>query len=117
MNTLKDVIDRLKVEGMLTRNSGTHSIKSMKELLTQNIEASLEISSQLKEMGAVVPQLAQSEGDTNKGDALEAWRFINVGKRSHVSFLTLVHHLCFDERCTALPSFDHSCVTALRHAA
>jgi len=72
MNTLKDVIDRLKVEGMLTRNSGTHSIKSMKELLTQNIEASLEISSQLKEMGAVVPQLAQSEGDTNKGDALEA---------------------------------------------
>ena len=72
MSTLKDVIDRLKEEGQLTRNSGTNSIKSMKELLTQNIEASLEISSQLKEMGAVVPQLAQSQGVTGEGDAIEA---------------------------------------------
>ena len=40
-NTLSDVIDRLKAEGQLTRNSGSHSLKSIKEILSSTNEATL----------------------------------------------------------------------------
>ena len=33
--TLNDVIERMKAEGQLTRNNGTNSIKSVKELMSQ----------------------------------------------------------------------------------
>ena len=34
--TLSDVVKRLKAEGDLVRNSGKHSIKSIKEIMRQN---------------------------------------------------------------------------------
>ena len=37
MATLTDVIGRMKQEGDLNRNSGTHSIKSLKETITTGL--------------------------------------------------------------------------------
>ena len=39
--SLSDVVKRLKQEGQLTRNSGTNSIKTIKEILVENQQASL----------------------------------------------------------------------------
>ncbi len=48
--TLKDVIERLKTEGDLVRNSGTNSIKAMKEVLNVISETIIDQTSILKEL-------------------------------------------------------------------
>jgi hypothetical protein len=48
--TLKDVIERLKSEGQLIRNTGTNSLKSMKETLVVISENIIEQTSILREM-------------------------------------------------------------------
>ena len=40
-SSLSDVVKRLKQEGQLTRNSGTNSIKTIKEILVENQQSSL----------------------------------------------------------------------------
>ena len=40
--SLSDIITLLKAEGQLTRNSGTNSLKSVKEVLLEQSKSSLE---------------------------------------------------------------------------
>jgi hypothetical protein len=42
MADLKDVIDKLENEGTLVRNRGTHSIKSIKEIMQKSQESPAE---------------------------------------------------------------------------
>ena len=58
--TLGDVIDRLKAEGTLTRNSGTHSLKSIKEILINQHKESLADKEEAREAG----QEAEKQSET-----------------------------------------------------
>ncbi len=49
--TLGDVIKRLRAEGDLSRNSGTHSIKSVKEILEDSRKSSLSDKEDKREQG------------------------------------------------------------------
>jgi hypothetical protein len=49
--TLSDVIDRLKAEGQLTRNSGKHSIRTVKEILMESQRQSLQDKEDAREQG------------------------------------------------------------------
>lgn len=72
MATLQDVTDRLTAEGQLNRNSGTHSIKSMKELLAEQIMLSKDIRLQIEGVGELQSGLAPKDGEGGgKGDKEE----------------------------------------------
>lgn len=77
MATLQDVTDRLIAEGQLNRNSGTNSIKSMKELLAEQIMLSKDIRLHIEGVGELQKGLAPKDNkddDTGKGDKEEEKR-------------------------------------------
>lgn len=66
--TLNDVIQRMREEGQLDRNSGTHSIKSVKELIAQQGEDTRKTIQELKAIfGGVMPE----EGDDDSPEKEE----------------------------------------------
>ena len=61
MAYLQDVIDNLKNEGALTRNKGTNSTKSVKEILIRNSEK------QIAFQDSLITRLADSVRPTDAG--------------------------------------------------
>lgn len=63
--TLNDVIERMKAEGQLTRNNGTNSIKSVKELITHMKERDEESAKDASERNQQLAEIKQAliDGD------------------------------------------------------
>jgi len=82
--TLQDVIERIVAEGQLTRNSGSHSIRTVKEIMREQTEETRSQTEELKNAigksaGATISatrSIASPAGDDNltTGDDLEARR-------------------------------------------
>jgi hypothetical protein len=63
--SLNDVIDRLKAEGQLTRNSGKHSIKTIKEILLESQRNSLQDKEDAREAGVKQDRQLEILGSIN----------------------------------------------------
>ena len=59
--TLHDVIERLKAEGLLTRNSGKHSIKTVKEVLTESDNSTKKQMEELRD--TIVNSMGRDDDD------------------------------------------------------
>ena len=64
--TLSDVVKRLKAEGDLVRNSGKHSIKSIKEIMRQNQIDSLQDKEDAREAGVKQDKQLEILGSINE---------------------------------------------------
>ena len=87
--TLREVIERMKAEGQLTRNTGTNSIKTVKELIThmrdRDEESARDASERNQQLAEIkqalmdgdeeaVEVITKSEDNLTTGDDLENLR-------------------------------------------